>query len=171
MTTPKPAPLNLAQTTHTTHTTLASYANRADAFWEGSRDHDVSQNINALLSHIKGRPPFTILDMGCGPGRDLKSFSDLGHTAIGVEGVAQFVEMAREYSGCEVWYQDFLALKLPAAKFDGVFANASLFHVSHAELPCVLRELNLSLKPSGVLFSSNPRGNDEEGWRGQDGDR
>ena len=72
VTTPKPAPLNLAQTTHTTHathTTLASYANRAEAFWEGSRDHDVSQNINALLSHIKGRPPFTILDMGCGPGR------------------------------------------------------------------------------------------------------
>jgi SAM-dependent methyltransferase len=154
-----------------TVTTLASYANRAEAFWEGTRDHDVTQNIDALLRHIEAKPPFTILDFGCGPGRDLKTFTDLGHTAIGVEGVAQFVEMARKHSGCEVWHQDFLALDLPAASFDGVFANASLFHVPRAELPRVLKQLYLCLKAGGVLFSSNPRGNDEEGWRGQNGDR
>ncbi|MEK7875247.1 MAG: class I SAM-dependent methyltransferase, partial [Pseudomonadota bacterium] len=58
----------------------------------------------------------------------------------------------------------FLALDLPAGRFDGVFANASLFHVPSAELPRVLRELRASLKPSGVLFASNPRGNNDEGW-------
>jgi SAM-dependent methyltransferase len=74
--------------------------------------------------------------------------------------------MARESSGCEVLHQDFLALSLPAARFDGVFANASLFHVPRAELPRVLGELHAALKPRGVLFSSNPRGEDSEGWNG-----
>ncbi len=144
--------------------TLAHYDERADAFWEGTRDHDVSQNIAALLAHIRVRPPFTILDLGCGPGRDLKTFAAMGHVAIGLEGSARFAEMARVYSGCEVWEQDFLRLDLPANRFDGVFANAALFHVPRSELPRVLRELHAALEPEGVLFSSNPRGNNEEGW-------
>ena len=72
--------------------------------------------------------------------------------------------MAREYTGCEVWEQDFLTLDLPVDRFDGVFANASLFHVPKQELPRVLEALNTTLKPRGVLFSSNPRGSNEEGW-------
>ena len=74
--------------------------------------------------------------------------------------------MARAASGCEVWEQDFLKLELPAGRFDGIYANASLFHVPRQELPRVLRELRAALKPAGVLFSSNPRGDDEEGWSG-----
>ena len=144
--------------------TLEHYGARADDFWEGTRSHDVSQNIRALLESIQGTPPFTILDFGCGPGRDLKTFAALGHTAIGVEGAPRFAELARAYSGCEVWEQDFLRLELPDERFDGVFANASLFHVPSQELPRVLAELRATLKPGGVLFSSNPRGQNEEGW-------
>ena len=144
--------------------TLAHYESRADDFWEGTRDHDVSQNIDALLSNIEGKPPFTILDLGCGPGRDLKTLTALGHIAIGLEGAARFAEMARTFSGCEVWQQDFLQLDLPPGRFDGIFANASLFHVPGVELPRVLRELRAALKPHGILFSSNPHGQDDEGW-------
>jgi SAM-dependent methyltransferase len=74
--------------------------------------------------------------------------------------------MARSYSGCEVLHQDFLAMALPESRFDGVFANASLFHVPSQELPRVLLELFETLKPRGVLFCSNPRGNNEEGFTG-----
>ena len=144
--------------------TLAHYEARADDFWEGTRDHDVSQNVAALLSSIEGTPPFAILDLGCGPGRDLKTFASEGHLAIGLEGAPRFAEMARTFSGCEVWQQDFLRLDLPEGRFDGIFANASLFHVPSADLPRVLRELRAALKPRGVLFSSNPHGQDEEGW-------
>src|SRR6202140_4575561 len=143
--------------------TLDHYGERADAFWEGTRDYDVSQNIRALLQCIEGSPPFTILDLGCGPGRDLRTLAELGHTAIGIDGVERFAAMARDYSGCEVWQQDFLKLDLPAGRFDGVFANAALFHVPSQELPRVLLELFKTLKPRGVLFSSNPRGNNQEG--------
>ena len=147
-----------------TRVTLEHYSQRAAAFWEGTRDHDVSQNIAALLDAIEGTPPFAILDFGCGPGRDLATLAGLGHAPVGLEGAPPFAAMARAYSGCDVWEQDFLALDLPADRFDGIFANAALFHVPAQELPRVLRELRTSLKPRGVLFSSNPRGNDEEGW-------
>ena len=144
--------------------TLEHYNQRAEDFRAGTRDHDVSQNIAALLQPIEGAPPYTLLDFGCGPGRDLKAFTALGHVAIGLEGSARFAQMARAESGCEVWEQDFLALDLPANRFDGVFANAALFHVPGQEVPRVLRQLHATLKPRGVLFASNPRGDNEEGW-------
>ena len=146
--------------------TLGHYNERAAQFWEGTRDHDVTQNIEALLRHLRGAAPLRILDFGCGPGRDLAAFRALGHEPVGLEGSPAFAAMAREHGGCEVWEQDFLALNLPAASFDGIFANASLFHVPRRELPRVLRELRATLKPEGVLFTSNPRGNNEEGWNG-----
>jgi SAM-dependent methyltransferase len=144
--------------------TVAHYQENADSFEAGTRDHDVSQNIAALLRQIEGEPPYDILDFGCGPGRDLKTFAALGHRAVGLDGTPRFVEMARQATGCEVWQQDFLRLALPPARFDGIFANAALFHVPGQELPQVLRALHGALKPRGVLFSSNPRGGNQEGW-------
>lgn len=144
--------------------TLAHYNERAIEFWEGTRDHDVTQNIEALLRHVRAAPPLRILDLGCGPGRDLAALRSLGHEPIGLEGSPALAAMAREHSDCEVWEQDFLAMNLPASDFDGIFANASLFHVPSQELPRVLRELNATLRPDGVLFTSNPRGDNTEGW-------
>ena len=107
--------------------TLDHYHTRAEAFWEGTRHHDVEQNIETLLRHIQAAPPFTILDFGCGPGRDLSAFVQRGHRAVGLEGAPALAAMARAHSACEVWQQDFLRLDLPEACFDGVFANAALF--------------------------------------------
>ena len=149
-----------------TAVTLAHYNQHAEEFLEGTRHHDVSQNIDALLRHIAGQPPFSILDFGCGPGRDLKTFSGLGHRVIGLDGSERFAHLARRESGCEVWQQDFLRLNLPDERFDGVFANASLFHVPRQSLRRVLWELHATLKPGGVLFSSNPHGDNMEGWNG-----
>jgi len=144
--------------------TLAHYDQHAQAFWDGTRDHDVSQNIAALLQYVEAAPPFELLDFGCGPGRDLKTFKALGHHAIGLEGSPQLAALARAHSGCAVLEQNFLELDLPSNRFDGVFANATLFHVPSQELPRVLKDLRATLKPGGVLFSSNPRGVGEEGW-------
>jgi len=146
--------------------TLAHYDQNAQAFWDGTRDHDVRQNIDALLQSIAAAPPFELLDFGCGPGRDLITFKALGHRVTGLEGSARLAALARSHSACEVWEQNFLQMDLPQARFDGVFANAVLFHVPGQALPRVLRDLHDTLKPGGVLFSSNPRGNGQEGWNG-----
>ncbi|HUW39239.1 MAG TPA: class I SAM-dependent methyltransferase [Rhodocyclaceae bacterium] len=147
--------------------TLGHYERSAESFWERTRGHDVGQNIAAMLRHVVGQPPFTILDFGCGPGRDLKNLQLMGHHTVGLEGCASFVAMARAHAGCEVLHQDFLSLSLPAARFDAIFANASLFHVPSRDIRRVLAELSACLKPAGVLFSSNPLGADDEGWQGE----
>ncbi len=144
--------------------TLDHYNQRAADFRAGTANHDVSQNIAALLDAIEAPKPWRILDFGCGPGRDLKVFTALGHVAVGLDGSAEFAAMARHDSGCEVLQQDFLALDLAAASFDGIYANASLFHVPSAELPRVLSELHAALRPGGLLFASIPHGDNSEGW-------
>lgn len=149
-----------------TASTLVHYETSAANFRDGTSGHDVGQNIAALLRAIEGESPFLILDLGCGPGRDLRAFTALGHQAIGLDGAGSFVAMAREETGCEVWQQDFIALDLPAEHFDGVFANASLFHAPRNSLPGVLSALHATLKPRGVLFCSNPRGENQEGFKG-----
>src|SRR3981189_631012 len=117
--------------------TLDHYNRRAEEFWEGTRDHDVSQNIAALLRFIESGPPFMILDFGCGPGRDLKAFAGRGHMPVDLGGAPPTAAMAPAHSGCEVWQQDFL---MPALGFECVieaFAYGQLFHVPSQELPRV----------------------------------
>ncbi len=154
--------------------TLAHYEQRAAAFWEGTRDHDVSQNLDALLSafpspesEAEASRPLRILDFGCGPGRDLAELVRRGHQPTGLDGCEAFVDMARAHAGVTVLQQDFGALDLPPASFHGVFANASLFHVPTAVLPAVLAHLFAALVPGGALFCSNPR--PREGTAAQEG--
>ena len=135
------ASLSAAELRQASTETLGHYNRGAESFWRGTRNHDVTQNLTALLRHLPESGSQTILDFGCGPGRDLIVFRDLGHIAVGLDGAERFAEMARENSGCEVLHQDFLSLSLENEHFDGVFANASLFHVPSQELPRVLREL------------------------------
>jgi len=146
--------------------TLEHYDKNAESFWLGTRDHDVSQNIEAFLQALPKDKTLDILDFGCGPGRDVCTFKSLGHRPIGLDGSKAFCQMAHEYSGCPVLHQQFLKLELEESNFDGVFANASLFHIPSQELLRVLGELHRTLRPDGILFSSNPRG-DTEGWQGQ----
>jgi SAM-dependent methyltransferase len=161
-----PLRVNAEQLRRISELTIVHYDRSAAEYWEGTRDHDVSQNYAALLDAIEGDPPYSILDLGCGPGRDLYYFRSLGHDVVGLDGSKEFVAIARSYAGGDVLHQDFLAMALPESRFDGVFANASLFHVPSQELPRILLELSATLKPRGVLFCSNPRGNNQEGLSG-----
>lgn len=149
-----------------TRSTVSHYQQHAEGFREGTKDHDVSQNVEALLRHLPGPFKQRILDLGCGPGRDLAAFVARGHLPVGLDGAAAFVAMARATTGCEVWHQDFLTLELPNERFDGIFANAVLFHVPTQELGRVLKDLRRALVAGGVLFASNPRGPDIEGQQG-----
>ena len=146
--------------------TLSHYNENAQAFWSGTKDHDVTQNYAAFLAPFPKDKTLDILDLGCGPGRDVGYFKSLGHRPVGLDGSEAFCAMARAYTGCLILKQQFLSLELPRHAFDGIFANASLFHVPSQQLPRVLADLYAALKPGGILFLSNPRGNDE-GWSGQ----
>ena len=70
--------------------TLADYEERAESFWLGTRDHDVSQNIEAFLRPLGGDDKkLKLLDFGCAGGRDLLTFQKRGHDAEGVDGASR----------------------------------------------------------------------------------
>lgn len=142
--------------------TIAEYQLTAESFRAGTWDHDVSQNREALVAAMP-RNPGKILDVGCGPGRDLVAFKGQGHTVIGLDATPAFVEMAQQAAGCEVWQQSFLSLDLPQATFDGIFANASLIHVPSSQMVKVLKNLHNSLVAGGAIVMSLCRG-DTEGY-------
>ena len=87
--------------------TISHYEDCAEDFWEGTKEHDVSQNIEAFCMHLP-KISQRVLDFGCGPGRDVKSLAQRGTQPIGLDGSANFCEMAREYSGAEIWQQNFI---------------------------------------------------------------
>ncbi len=142
--------------------TIAEYQITAESFRDGTWGHDVSQNRAALISALP-RTPGKILDLGCGPGRDLVKFQKLGHDVTGLDATPAFVAMAKEAANCPVWEQSFLNLNLPYSYFDGIFANASLIHVPANEMQRVLQDLYRALVDRGVLVMSMVRG-DYEGF-------
>jgi len=142
--------------------TLKNYEFIHQEFWDKTKNLYNVQNYQLFLSHIKKVPPYRILDLGCGPGRDLKYFAGQGHNVIGVDGCSIFCQMARNFSGQVVLHQNFLDLNLPKECFDGVYANASIFHIPRRDFVSVIKKLNLSLKREGIFFLNNPTGCDEE---------
>ncbi|HLS43667.1 MAG TPA: class I SAM-dependent methyltransferase [Paenalcaligenes sp.] len=151
----------------TSERTLQHYAQRAEQFKAGTWDHDVEQNRQALLKALPPKSRYDLLDLGCGPGRDVVAFTQLGHRVVGLDGCAEFLAMAAKVVEAEFWHQNLLDLSLGTERFDGVYANASLFHVPRAQLPDVLNRIAQALRPEGVLFVSNPWGEDQEGWNGE----
>ena len=150
-----------------TRRTIGHYEFNSESYQIGTVDHDVSQNYMALLDSIESEIPFKILDFGCGPGRDLRYFKSLGHIPTGIEGSETFVKVARTTIGCDVHHMNFINLDLPQFEYDGIFANATLFHVPRQEINRVMLEIHETLKERGVLFCSNPRGNNQEGFSGE----
>ena len=86
--------LNYDQLKDLTRRTIGHYEFNAESYRTGTADHDVSQNYEALLDSLESKKPFKILDLECGPGRDLKYFKSLGHLPVGVEGSETFVELS-----------------------------------------------------------------------------
>ena len=78
--------VDVEQSHRVSEVTIAYYDRMAEAYWDGTRDHDVSQNYTAFLDAIENDPPYSILDLGCGPGRDLHHFRLFGHNAVGLDG-------------------------------------------------------------------------------------
>jgi SAM-dependent methyltransferase len=107
--------------------------------------------------------PSLILDVGCGPGRDLERFTVHGHVARGVELNPEFVARARRHAPtthCDV--RD-VAAHFPSGFFDGIWASASLVHLPTADMYGVLGQLGVLLRPGGKLFVS-VRSAGDTGW-------
>lgn len=147
--------------TDTTSTTLNYYNQNADSFTQGTVSVDFSQVQDKFLERLNGGD--CILDFGCGSGRDTKYFLKKGMVVDAIDGSVNLCKLASEYTGIKV--QNILFQELDEQeKYDGIWACASILHLSKEELSVVLDKMIAALKKNGIIYTSFKYG-DFEGER------
>ena len=116
---------------------------------------------------LEARPPFAILDLGCGPGRDLARVPRARATRPSASTARRASSRWRARTpAARCCTRTSSRSTCRAARFDGVFANASLFHVPAQELPRVLGELRARAAARAACSSARTRtATNQEGWQ------
>lgn len=131
--------------------TLNYYNTNAHSFVSSTLSVDFSQTQDKFLHLLP--PAATILDFGCGSGRDTKYFLDAGMQVDATDGSEELCRLASEYTGIPV--QQMLFEELDAkAQYDGIWACSSILHLSKESLKDVLRKMIAALKENGIIYTS-----------------
>lgn len=138
--------------------TLSYYNQNADAFIEGTRKADMSDQYRFFSKYLS--PGCKLLDLGCGSGRDSAYFSSLGFEVTAADGSEELCKRVKENYGIHALCIKFEELSF-MAEFDAIWACASLLHVKKADMPSVLGKVSAALKPGGVLYASFKYGSEE----------
>ena len=141
--------------------TIDYYNKNAQDFISGTLSVDFTSIQNTFLNLLPAGA--TILDFGCGSGRDAKYFLDHGYHVAAVDGSAELCKSASEYTGIPVKQMLFEDLD-EVEMYDGIWACASILHVKKAELPGILRKISAATKSNGIIYVSFKYG-DFEGER------
>ncbi|MFG2205600.1 class I SAM-dependent methyltransferase [Streptomyces sp. NPDC048638] len=128
---------------------VAVYSDHADDY-ETTHATKMSERVEQFASSL--RRPSLILDAGCGPGRDLARFNAHGHIARGVDLNPDFVAMANRHAPTSQCDLRKVGSQFPAGTFDGVWAAASLVHLSESDTMEVLDQFARLLRPGGRLY-------------------
>lgn len=104
------------------------------------------------------RPGASILDIGCGSGRDLLWLKRQGFSPTGFERSPGLADLARRHSGCRVMEGDFETFDFSPCSFDAILASGSLVHVPHHRIADVLKNIQPALAPGGVFYLSLKQG-------------
>ena len=131
--------------------TLNYYTENAADFAAGTVNVDFSATQERFLSMLPAGA--SILDFGCGSGRDAKAFLARGYRVTAVDGSPELCRIASAYTGIPVRQMLFAELGDVNA-YDGIWACASILHVPSAELPDVFRRMITALKPGGIIYTS-----------------
>ena len=146
------------------HATIRYYDGHAQEFAAGTMNADMEPVRSRFLSRLPAGA--RILDFGCGTGRDTKAFLDLGYEAAALDGSKALCRIAEEYTGLAVRCVDFREFSPGVEeRYDGIWACASLLHLTKKELLPVMRELAKALADGGILYLSFKHGSCE-GVRG-----
>lgn len=127
------------------------YNENAQSFFEGTVNADMSLWRDKFESYVAdgGR----ILDAGCGSGRDSRAFKQHGYSVVAFDASKEMCRMAAELLNQEVWQMRFDEIAFDE-EFDGIWACASLLHVSQDELPNIMQKLHIALKDNGAIYVS-----------------
>lgn len=131
--------------------TLQFYEDNAETFVSGTVNADMHEARQRFLQLLPSGA--SILDFGCGSGRDAKVFLELGYRVDAVDGSSELCRIASEYTGIPV--KQMLFQNLSAVnRYDGIWACSSILHLPRRELIDVLQKISTALKADGVLYTS-----------------
>ena len=135
----------------TIENTLNYYNSKANSFVADTINVSFTSLQDTLLELIP--PHGTILDFGCGSGRDTKYFLSKGYSVDAIDGSEELCKIASEFTGILVKHMLFAELD-ETEKYDGIWACASILHVEKDKLPDILEKMTNALKIDGVIYAS-----------------
>lgn len=131
--------------------TLDFYDKNAETFANGTADIDFSEMQNIFLSELPVGA--TILDFGCGSGRDTKYFLQKGYKVAALDGSEKLCRIAEEKTGIPVVQMDFNDFD-EQDQYDGIWACSSILHLPKQELRSVLIHMEKALHNGGIIYTS-----------------
>ena len=138
--------------------TIDYYNQNAAEFYENTVDVDLMDTYQEFLEHIKEGT--TILDAGCGSGRDSLYFLDEGYEVTAIDASEKLVELSSNLIGQQVLHMRFEDINFKE-EFAGIWACASLLHISRTEIESVLNKFIKALVRDGVIYLSFKYGDQE----------
>ncbi|MBU0998824.1 methyltransferase domain-containing protein [Patescibacteria group bacterium] len=141
--------------------TIKTYEELAEDYYKTHFDINEIKNIaDFFIQNLKGQK---ILDIGCGPGRDAKYFSEHNLEVTGIDLTSNFVKMAsKNVPNAKFMQMDMRNLDFPENTFDGIWACASFLHVPKEDAKNTLLGFRKILKPAGLIYLSVKQGNEEK---------
>lgn len=131
--------------------TLEYYNKKAHEFVNNTVSVNFTDTQDLFLEYLPENG--YILDFGCGSGRDTKYFKEKGYKIEAIDGSEELCQIASEYSGIKVECMLFQDLN-ENDQYDGIWACASILHLSKTEMKDVFKKMIRSLKKNGIIYTS-----------------
>ena len=131
--------------------TIDYYNKNAKAFSDNTRDVSFTDTQDRFMSLLLSGA--SILDFGCGSGRDTKVFLDKGFRVDAIDGSEELCRLASDYTGTSVkhmYFEEFCEYN----KYDGIWACASILHLERSKLSNVMSRLERAVRPGGFIYAS-----------------
>ncbi|RGF88543.1 class I SAM-dependent methyltransferase [Ruminococcus sp. AM57-5] len=133
------------------NTTINYYNLNAKKFIENTQNADMHLTQDKFLQLLPESA--SILDFGCGSGRDTKYFLEKGYQVVATDGSAELCRLASSFTGIKVKEMLFQELD-EIGVYDGIWACSSILHLPKQELLPVIRKMCIALKDNGVIYTS-----------------
>lgn len=140
------------------------YEEHADSFIAQTADVDMAEHYQRFRKHLP--PDASVLDAGCGSGRDALSFSRMGYDVVAFDASQKMVDATKKRADVPVYLMTFEDMHFDQ-EFDGIWACASLLHVPRVRLSLILERLSSFLTSEGVLYASFKYGGEERNKGGR----
>jgi ubiquinone/menaquinone biosynthesis C-methylase UbiE len=140
--------------------TRAYYEANAIAYAARTLPNSVTEALGIFLAGLPQGT--TVVDLGCGAGRDLDVIARQGYPAVGLDLAESLARIAHRHSKMPVVVADLRQTPFLDETFGGAWASASLLHLPRANIPAGLNEIYRILKAGGHLFTSMKSGASEQ---------